>query len=92
MSKLLNRKWIFVFVLTFLVTFGLPSYSQSERETAIAEIQELAARDVEINPGSPRTKYAVEVYGGGKTLNLSDIAVAIRVAARHALEVKPPLL
>lgn len=72
MSKLLNRKWIFVFVLTFLVTFGLPSYSQSERETAIAEIQELAARDVEINPGSPRTKYAVEVYGGGKTLNLSD--------------------
>lgn len=47
MSRLLDRKWILIVVLTFLVTFGLPSYLQSARDTAIAEIKALAASDVE---------------------------------------------
>jgi hypothetical protein len=73
--KLLNRKWIVVFVLTFLVTFGLPSYPQSARETAIAEIKSLAASDVE-NDVARRTKHAIDLYGGGKTPGLKDPEIA----------------
>ncbi|NJK53225.1 MAG: hypothetical protein HC936_11225 [Leptolyngbyaceae cyanobacterium SU_3_3] len=75
MSKLFQRRWIFVFVLIFLVTFGsvtaTHSQTPSSRDAAIAEIKSLAASDVETEVPR-RTKYAIELYGSGKTPGLSD--------------------
>ena len=50
MSKLVQRQWIFVFALTFLVTFGsitaTHSQTPSSRDAAIADIKKSAERHV----------------------------------------------
>jgi hypothetical protein len=61
-----------VFVLAFLVTFGLPTYSQTDRDTAIAKIKAQATLDVENGFTTPRTSHVISLYGGGKTPNLKD--------------------
>ena len=75
MSKLFQRQWIFVFALTFLVTFGsvttTHSQTPSSRDATISEIQSLAANDVETEIPR-RTKYVIDLYGSGKTPGLSD--------------------
>jgi NACHT domain len=74
-SKLFQRQWLFVFVLTFLVTFGSVTATHSQaplnRDAAIAEVRSLAASDVEMEIPR-RTEFAIKQHGGGKTPGLSD--------------------
>jgi hypothetical protein len=53
----LDRRWIFILVLTCFMTFGLPTDSQFEQETAIA------AEDVEKHAPRP-TQYTIKRESG----------------------------
>ncbi len=75
MYKLFQRQWLFVFALTFLLTFGsvtaTHSQTPSSRDATIAEIKKFADDDVEMEIPR-RTEFAIKQYGGGKTPGLSD--------------------